>query len=136
MSQTSLAFPSTRFTLDPATLQSDEERAVYRALRVGRENARKVPDLAAEAGVSPREFQKVVERLVLERGVPIGTAMSRPFGNYLIDTADELAATVDLLRARGIQNLRRAAALKGMSFARYMAEVQTEAFDEPTREVA
>ena len=105
---------------------TEEERAVGRALRWGRAGARQVPDLAQETGIPERRVQEIVRQLLHEHGWPIGTAMSSPFGNYLIDNAAELEATVELLRVRGISNLARAAALRRMSLKRYLATLQTE----------
>lgn len=123
--QTSIEFPSERFALDPDELPP-KERAVYVALRRGRPNARRVPDIAAAAGLSPRETQTVIERLILDHGVPIGSAMGKPAGNYLIDSPEDLDATAGLLRSRAIHVLRRVAALQQMTFERLMAEIQTE----------
>lgn len=134
--QASIEFPATRFRLDPSALSDPRERAVYLALRRGRENARRVPDIAAEAGLTSRETQSVIERLVLERGIPVGTSMGRPPGNYLIDSADDLDATTALLRGRAIQGLRRVAALQGISHRRLLAEIQTELLADDDRRVA
>lgn len=124
--QTAIEFPATRFALDPDELLDPRERSVYLALRRGRANARRVPDIGAEAGLGTRETQAVIERLVLERGVPIGSSMGRPPGNYLIDSADDLDATTALLRGRALQGLRRVAALQQISHRRLLAEIQAE----------
>lgn len=111
--------------LDVSSLCDADEQAVARALRWGRERARQVPDLAREAGIPSRRVQEIVLHLLLRHQWPIGTAMSAPFGNYLIDSTRELEETVSLLRTRGISTLARAAALKKMSLKRYLNEVQT-----------
>ncbi|HEY0155477.1 MAG TPA: hypothetical protein VGB92_26005 [Longimicrobium sp.] len=125
------------FTLDaplPAPLSlaelSDEERAVARALRPGRENARKISDIAAAAGLGSRKAQAIVQRLLLDHGWPIGTSMHEPFGNYLIDSPTELQATTELLRARGISNLVRAARLARIPIGRFLAAVQQDVLRE------
>lgn len=106
----------------------DEERAVADALRWGRANALQVREIARLARLPMRRTQDVIDRLLREHGWPIGTSMAEPFGNYLIDSAEELEATVELLRTRGISNLTRAAALKGMSLRRFIESVQPELF--------
>ncbi len=126
--QLALHLDATRPVLSLAHL-SEEERAVAQALRRGRANARKVREIAAEAGIPNRRAQEIVQQLLHEHGWPIGTAMEAPHGNYLIDSATELAATVDLLTRRGISNLARAAALKRMSLRRYINSVQTDLAD-------
>lgn len=116
---------ATRPVLDIAAL-GDDERALARALRWGRANARQVRELAAEAGIPARRAQDVIDHLIHEHGWPIGTSMREPFGNYLIDSAEDLSATVELLRARGISNLARAAALRRMSVRRLLEEIQAD----------
>ncbi|HEX6038953.1 hypothetical protein [Longimicrobium sp.] len=103
-----------------------EELAVARVLRWGRAGALQVKEVAAAAGLPVRRTQKVVHRLLHERHWPIGTSMAEPFGNYLIDSADELEDTVELLRARGLSELTRAAALRKMTINAYLAAVQAE----------
>lgn len=124
--QFALAFGLARPRLDPASLCDADEAAVARALRWGRMQARQVADLAAEAGLPGRRCQDVIQHLLLDHQWPIGTAMAEPFGNYLIDSAEELEQTVGLLRTRGISNLARAAALKRMTLDQYIRAVQTE----------
>lgn len=124
--QTSIEFPSTQFELDPATLCDAAERAVYKALRRGGANARTVREIAAETGISTREVQSVVSHLILGHGVPVGTSMGKPFGNYLIDDPEDLKQTADLLRTRAIHQLMRVAALQKMTHRRLLEEIQTE----------
>lgn len=112
--------------LDLSALCDGDERAVAAALRYGREQARQVGEIAREARVPSRRVQELVSHLLLEHQWPIGTAMAEPYGNYLIDSTEELAETVALLRMRGISSLARAAALRKMSLKRYLDEVQTQ----------
>jgi len=124
--QTALSFP-TGSPIHPLPFSaSEEERAVFYALREGAANARQIKDLAEETGLSGRQVQSIVETLILEYHVPIGTSMRAPFGNYLIDSAEDLEATVELLRTRGISNLVRAAALKKLTLEAYLQEVQVQ----------
>jgi hypothetical protein len=112
--------------VDFSTLCDAEEMAVAQALRWGRECARQIPELATITGIHPRRVQEIVHHLVHRHHLPIGTAMSEPAGNYLIDTLEDLEHTVALLRMRGISNLARAAALKGMTVERFLRLIQTE----------
>jgi hypothetical protein len=121
--QLALFIDANRPHLDLAGLGADE-MAVISALSWGAGSARKVSEIAAAAGVPSRRVQEILHRLLHERGLPIGTSMTEPFGNYLIDTAEELERTVELLRRRGISNLARAAALSHMSVRRYLDLVQ------------
>ena len=121
-----LAFPMEPPRVDLAALCSDEERRVARVLRWGRESAQQVPTISELTEIPARKVQEIIEHLIHEHALPIGTAMSRPFGNYLIDSADDLQQTVGLLHTRGISNLARAAALRKMSLRRYLAEIQLE----------
>jgi hypothetical protein len=74
--------------------------------------------------------QDLIDQLIHEHGWPIGTSMREPFGNYLIDSAADLEATVELLRSRGLSNLVRAAALRRMPLQRLIAEIQTDLLQE------
>lgn len=129
-SQLALLLDTTRPALDAASLCDADELAVARALRWGRERARRISDLAAEIGIPSRRVQELVQHLLLRHHWPIGTAMSEPYGNYLIDSRAELEETVALLRTRGISNLVRAAALKQMSLESYLRHVQTDLLTE------
>lgn len=113
-------------SLEHVAFCDDAERSVVRALRWGRENARQIVELADDTLLPQRRVQELVEHLIREHQVPIGTSMSAPFGNYLIQDADDLERTVELLRTRGISSLARAAALRRMSLRRYLELVQTE----------
>ena len=123
--QLALHLDATRPELDVEGLDADE-LAVARALRWGRANARQVRAIAADAGLPARRAQEVIDQLIHAHGYPIGTSMAEPYGNYLIDSAEDLAYTVELLRVRGISNLARAAALRRMAVASYIAEVQAD----------
>lgn len=108
------------------SIRDADVRAVARALRWGRANARQIGDLAEVAGIHGRRVQEIIHELLFDHQWPIGTAMSPPHGNYLIDTREELSHTVDLLRTRGISNLSRAAALRRMSLRQFLMKIQHE----------
>lgn len=114
----------------PLAELSSEEQAVVAALEWGRENARLIPEAAAAAGLPPRRYQRTVEHLVHVHGIPIGTAMGPPHGNYLVDDPEELARVEELLRRRGISLIARAAALRRFGLRRYLSEIQTALDDE------
>lgn len=122
--QLALYLDATRATLDLAALCDEDERAIARALRWGRAGARQVRDISAEAGTTGRRTQEIVDHLIHVHRWPIGTSMSEPFGNYLIDTAADLEQTVELLRTRGISSLARAAALKRITVGEYLRSIQ------------
>lgn len=124
--QLALDFASPHPALDLGSLCDADERAVARALRPGRAQARQVADIAQEAGVPERRAQELMQHLLLDHHWPIGTAMSAPYGNYLIDCPAELEETVALLRMRGISSLVRAAALRKTSLERELADVQAQ----------
>lgn len=124
-SQLDLTLPPPRAPIPWAALNA-EETAVANALRWGRRGARQVRDLARDAGIPSRRLQDVIERLVCEHKVPVGTSMTEPYGNYLIDNPTELNATVNLLQMRGVSSLQRAAALRGISTRQMIAQVQVD----------
>jgi hypothetical protein len=123
-----LAFPleEPRAALRLVAMCSDDERTVACVLQWGRGGAMQVTDIARRTGIPSRRVQELIEHLIRAHELPIGTAMRRPFGNYLIDKPQDLEETVALLRTRGISHLARAASLKRMSLKRYLAEVQLE----------
>ncbi|HET7273831.1 MAG TPA: hypothetical protein VFI91_01540 [Longimicrobiaceae bacterium] len=124
--QLALYLDEVRPALDSAALCAEEEQAVAGALRWGRANARQITTIAGEVGFGGRKVQELIEHLIHAHQWPIGTAMSPPFGAYLIDSASDLEATEALLRRRGISSLARAAALRRMSLSQYLRSVQTD----------
>lgn len=122
--QLGLLFHPPRPDIDPASLCDDEERRVLATLLWGKENAQKVDELAKEARVHPRKFQEIIQHLIRKHQVPVGTSMGEPYGNYLIDSDEDLEATHQLLRTRGISILVTCAALKKMHVRRYLELVQ------------
>jgi len=133
--QLALHLDTARPVLSLESLDS-EEQAVARVLRWGRAHALQVRDIAAAAHLPVRTTQRVIKRLLHDWHWPIGTSMAHPCGNYLIDSAAELEATVELLRDRAIAELARAAALRRMSLRAYLATVQTDLVDALTPEAA
>lgn len=74
--------------------------ALYLSLHCrGRENAKKVPDLAAALGWRPRYCQHVVHALRLENG-RVGSTCSKPAGVYWILTEAEAREVVAELESR------------------------------------
>jgi len=76
------------WTLDPT------EAAVWRALsrRVGRVYAISRLALARELALDPRQLQKVVHRLRVQHGMPIGSGADQPNGYWILDSTEELEA--------------------------------------------
>lgn len=110
-----------------------DERAVARRLNLcdGAENAIKVRDLAALTGVSSRKVQSIVHHLIHSHGIPVGTSMREPYGNFLAITSKERQDVIDLHRRRGLAELGTAAALEGIDEAEYLRRLQTELEVEP-----
>ena len=78
------------------------------------------------AGISARDVQKVIDHLVFRHKVPVGTSMRAPYGNYLIETDEDLARSVQLFTRRGLHSLARASGLRRQSLKRYLATIQPE----------
>ncbi len=91
-----------------------DEQAVLDVLQWhrGRAQAIGLDVLAASAGLSERTVQYAIASLIESHGQPIGSATMRPAGYYLIETADELAESLNQLTHRIISLARRIAALK------------------------
>jgi hypothetical protein len=82
---------------------------------VGRASAVSMYEISQRTAVSPRDVQAIVKFLVEERGVPIGSATSEPFGYYVIRSEDELQDNYRHFVRRGVSNLRHASAFKKAS---------------------
>lgn len=78
----------------------------------GRAQAIGLDVLAASAGISERNVQSAVAVLIEQDGQPIGSATAQPAGYYLIETEDELAASLGQLTHRIVSLARRISALK------------------------
>lgn len=117
------------FLVTPDMTEADHR--VWSALRSsheGAENAIQVPTLAELVRMSPRNVQKIVRRLVVVFGKPIGTSMREPFGNFVAVTAAEREQVAALHRARALSELEVAAKIEGISREEYARKHQAEFF--------
>jgi hypothetical protein len=94
---------------------SDEARMVERVLaeiapRRGREAAITMHEISERTGLQTRLIQSIVKFLVEERHEPIGTATTRPFGYFVIQTEDERRAVRNHFVRRALSNLEHAKA--------------------------
>jgi len=92
-----------------------EEWAVLSLLRKGRARARSVRELVEATGMGDVHVRQTVRRLIMERGMLIGSAVSDPPGYYIPETPDEVFTATKSLRHRGIMILMRAARLQKSS---------------------
>jgi hypothetical protein len=65
--------------------------------------------LAAWTGLSERHVQQVVAALIEDHGLPIGSAVKRPMGYFLIETDEELRESLSQLTHRITALARRIA---------------------------
>ncbi len=93
---------------------TDEESALLAILRDhrGRAAAIGLDTLAISSGLSERSVQDVVAHLIERHGMPIGSAVKKPMGYFLIETEAELAESLSQLVHRLTALARRIAALK------------------------
>ena len=100
----------------PATMSgfSCDELVVLAELRRYRGRARAVglDVMASLTGLSERHVQQVVAALIEMHGMPIGSAVKKPMGYFLIENEDELAESLSQLVHRITALARRIAALK------------------------
>ncbi len=118
--------PGLSLGLDEQELCTPEEEAVLAELRQhrGREAAIPTPELAKRCGLTTRRAQHVMDHLVFDHSVPIGSAMSAPAGNYLIVSGEDLDATVRLLTTRSLHGLARASRLRRTALRAWLNHVQ------------
>ena len=83
--------------------------------------------LASLTGLTMREVQKIIKRMVEEDGRPILSTSTYPPGYYLARTPDEVRDCAKGLRWRGISCLVRASRLHALA-ARMEAGEQGELF--------
>lgn len=100
----------------PATtpVLSPDERLVLMELQRHRGRGRAVglEIVAGVTGMSERLVQQIVARLIEQHGMPIGSAVKKPMGYFLIETEEELAESLSQLVHRLTALARRIAALK------------------------
>lgn len=92
--------------MDPSMSElAKDERSVLRVLRhhQGRASAVGLMELSRLTGVPTRHVQDVVAHLVERHGVPIGSAVKKPMGYFLIesqaDREESLAQLMHRIRA-------------------------------------
>lgn len=91
----------------------------------GRGNAISYKAIAALVDKHPRTVREVVSQLIFQFGQPIGTCYETSGGGYyLIVSPWELEDTYEKLRGHGISILKRAADLKGISYAEMVGQLK------------
>lgn len=78
----------------------------------GRAHVIGVPDLARLGGVSERQAQKIVKRLIEVHGCPIASTPHPPAGYFVPETFGEIAETLDSLKGRALSILTRMSRLR------------------------
>lgn len=98
----------------PATSLTPDEKAVLAVLQQhrGRAEAVGLEVVAGISGVSERGVQSIVVTLIEQHHVPIGSAVKKPMGYFLIETDEELAESLGQLVHRITALAKRIAALK------------------------
>lgn len=99
----------------PATtgLTADERIVLAELQRHrGRDRAIGLDTLAIQTSLSERHVQQVVAMLIEAHGLPIGSAVKKPMGYFLIETDAELAESLSQLVHRITALARRIAGLK------------------------
>lgn len=91
---------------------TNEERHVLSLLKKGRANAVSVRDLAVKTGLGGVAVRQIVRRLIMERLILIGSAVSPPPGYFIPETPDEAVIATKSMVHRGISILARAAKMR------------------------
>lgn len=76
----------------------------------GRDAAISMHSICASTGISTRVVQAIVKFLVEERHLPIGTAVSKPYGYFWIETMEERRSVRNHFVRRALSNLDHAKA--------------------------
>lgn len=107
---------------------TSEERAVWAVMtrHRGRLNTIGLDALALAADVPERCVQHVIAHLIERHHLPIGSAVKKPMGYFVIETDDELAESVTQLTHRLTALARRIAALKKSSTPKILQQMAME----------
>lgn len=102
---------------------SGDERAVLDVLAParGRSAAVSIDVIRQRTGFSYRHITSIIERLIVEHKLPIGSARGKAHGFFLVEDAADLSASTRPLRRQAISMLKRAAALEGPGGRKYLA---------------
>jgi hypothetical protein len=122
--------------LAPATTLSPDEYTVLAELRRHRGRARAIglDTIAILTDLSERHVQQVVAALIEDHGLPIGSAVKKPMGYFLIETEEELAESLSQLVHRLTALARRIAALKRSTLPLVLQQLALEL--DPPKEAA
>jgi hypothetical protein len=112
---------------DEAKLTS-EERKVYDVVRfhLGRPRAIQADEIAAMADLTTRVVNSVVKSLTEKHALAIGASVAKPYGYYLLDTADELENYCRQLHGRALSQLRRESILRRVHMLELIGQVRME----------
>jgi len=102
-------------------LVTADEQAVWDALIFCR-GARYALPLAAisrRTGLGERRVKAAVQGLRLRHRLPVGASRGTRNGYYKIDSAEEMAATIRVLRRQALSELQLICALAGHEWTRY-----------------
>lgn len=105
-----------------------EDKAVLQIIK-GHSKENPVPrlTLAAMSGLTGREVQKVVRRLIMDYGKPIGSSTSKENpGYYMISNFRENEETCEKLKKRALKILARVAAQKKTGLREYLDQLRLE----------
>lgn len=99
----------------PVAVTPQDRSKIDRVLEVisehrGSENPIRGCQVAKLTGVSERDVQAIVKYLGEERGVPIGSKTSAPWGYYIVVDEAELTANFQQLKRRAASTWRHARA--------------------------
>lgn len=120
-------FPKQNFT--------HEEQLVFNEIgnHQGRDFAISVPVLTERVNIrlssyslSEIQIRKIVRALIVQHGIPIGSATHPPAGYYIITDSEEIRDVVKSLRQRGLKILKRASKLESCGIRNFTGQMELE----------
>lgn len=112
-------------------LVTADEQAVWDALIFcrGARYALPLAEISRRTGLKERQVKAAVRGLRQRHRLPVGASRGKRNGYYKIDTAEEMAATVRVLRRQALSELRLICALAGHDWIHYREMLGQLGFD-------
>lgn len=112
-----------------------EERIVFNEIsnHRGRDFAISVPILTKRVNIrlgndslAEVQVRKIVRALIVQHGIPIGSATRSPVGYYIIVDGEEIKDVVKSLRQRGLKILKRASKIESCGRRNFTGQMELE----------
>jgi hypothetical protein len=101
-----------------------EELQLLSLLNPGKQNAISVKTLCYLLDMNEPKLRAMVEHLLDDHGISIGTSYNKPFGYYLLTTPEEVRENYDRFVRIGLAHFHRAARIKKTSIEQVFGQIR------------